>query len=142
MENELLLEKLSHRQIKPTAVRLLVLNAMIGMERASSLSDLETELDTVDKSTIFRTINLFLSHHLIHAIDDGSGSLKYAVCSDRCMCSIDDLHPHFYCEICHRTFCLEKMHIPVVTLPENFSLHSINYVLKGICGACQNKASN
>ena len=142
IEEDFCLHKLVLRDIRPTAIRVLVLRTLLEMKQAMSVSDLEAQLDTVDKSTIFRTINLFLSHHLIHAIDDGSGSLKYAVCSDRCMCSIDDLHPHFYCEICHRTFCLEKMHIPVVTLPENFSLHSINYVLKGICGACQNKINN
>ena len=142
IEEDFCLHKLVLRDIRPTAIRVLVLRTLLEMKQAMSVSDLEAQLDNVDKSTIFRTINLFLSHHLIHAIDDGSGSLKYAVCSDRCMCSIDDLHPHFYCEICHRTFCLEKMHIPVVTLPENFSLHSINYVLKGICGACQNKINN
>ena len=47
-----------------------------------SVTDLEDKLDTVDKSTIFRTLTLFLSHHLIHGVDDGSGSLKYAVCED------------------------------------------------------------
>ena len=93
-------------------------------------------LDTVDKSTISRTIALFLSHHLIHSIDDGSGSLKYAVCDNSCNCVVQDLHSHFYCEKCHRTFCLEGTHIPVIDLPEGFTLHSINYVLKGICQEC------
>ena len=64
-------------------------------ERAVSLLDLETLLDTVDKSTISRTIALFLSHHLIHSIDDGSGSLKYAVCDNSCNCVVQDLHSHF-----------------------------------------------
>ena len=109
---------------------------MMQAERAVSLLDLETLLDTVDKSTISRTIALFLSHHLIHSIDDGSGSLKYAVCDNSCNCVVQDLHSHFYCEKCHRTFCLEGTHIPVIDLPEGFTLHSINYVLKGICQEC------
>ena len=100
------------------------------------LLDLETLLDTVDKSTISRTIALFLSHHLIHSIDDGSGSLKYAVCDNSCNCVVQDLHSHFYCEKCHRTFCLEGTHIPVIDLPKGFTLHSINYVLKGVCSEC------
>lgn len=77
---------------------------MMQHKEAFSLLDLENDLDTVDKSTIYRTITLFLTHHLIHAIDDGSGSLKYAVCSNDCNCEVDDLHTHFYCEKCHRTF--------------------------------------
>ena len=104
--------------------------------RAVSQLDLETLLDTVDKSTISRTITLFLSHHLIHSIDDGSGSWKYAVCDDSCNCVLKDLHSHFYCEKCHRTFCLEKIHIPVIDLPKGFTLHSVNYVVKGVCAGC------
>ena len=71
MEEDIYLDKLVRRDIKPTAIRLLVIKEMMQAERAVSLLDLETLLDTVDKSTISRTIALFLSHHLIHSIDDG-----------------------------------------------------------------------
>ena len=111
MEENVYLDKLERRDIKPTAIRLLILKNMLEVGRAVSLLDLETLLDTVDKSTISRTIALFLSHHLIHSIDDGSGSLKYAVCDNSCNCVVQDLHSHFYCEKCHRTFCLEGTHM-------------------------------
>ena len=74
MEEKVYLDKLAKRDIKPTAIRLLILKSMMEAGRAVSQLDLETLLDTVDKSTISRTITLFLSHHLIHSIDDGSGS--------------------------------------------------------------------
>lgn len=133
------LDKLAQREIRPTAMRILILRAMLGFGRAFSLADLEDVLDTVDKSTIFRTITLFLGHHLIHGIDDGSGSLKYAVCGSDCNCAVGDLHTHFYCEKCRRTFCLKSIHVPVVPLPEGFSVNSINYVLKGLCADCSEK---
>lgn len=60
---DLCLKILEQRGIKPTAIRMLVLKAMIETEQAVSLLDLENKLDTVDKSTIFRTITLFVSHH-------------------------------------------------------------------------------
>ena len=120
MEENIYLDKLARRDIKPTAIRLLILKNMMEVGRAVSLLDLETLLDTVDKSTI----------------DDGSGSLKYAVCDNSCNCVVQDLHSHFYCEKCHRTFCLEGTHIPVIDLPKGFALHSINYVLKGVCPEC------
>ena len=135
MEEKVYLDKLAKRDIKPTAIRLLILKSMMEAGRAVSQLDLETLLDTVDKSTISRTITLFLSHHLIHSIDDGSGSWKYAVCDDSCNCVLKDLHSHFYCEKCHRTFCLEKIHIPVIDLPKGFTLHSVNYVVKGVRSA-------
>ena len=102
MEEDIYLDKLDRRGIKPTAIRLLVIKAMMQAERAVSLLDLETLLDTVDKSTISRTIALFLSHHLIHSIDDGSGSLKYAVCDNSCNCVVQDLPPDLFLGFCQR----------------------------------------
>ena len=114
---------------------------MMAHDDAFSLQSLEDELDTVDKSTIYRTITLFLTHHLIHAIDDGTGMFKYAVCSPDCHCgeddgTIDHMHAHFYCEKCGKTFCLQTTQVPLVSLPGNFQVHSINYVLKGLCPEC------
>ena len=140
MENEKqYLELLAQREIQPTAIRLMVLRTMQKAGRSVSLSDLEDMLDTVDKSTIFRTLTLFLSHHLIHSIDDGTGSFKYAVCSSSCSCEVGDLHTHFHCMECNRTFCFTNIPTPVVKLPEGFTLSSINYVLKGLCPECAAK---
>ncbi len=133
------LDKLVLREIKPTAMRLLILRTMMRGNEAVSMADIERYLPTVDKSTISRTLSLFLFHRLIHCIDDGSGSVKYAVCDDDCDCSVEDEHTHFYCEECHRTFCLNHIHVPVVTLPDGFSLNSVNYVLKGLCPECADK---
>lgn len=130
------LERLEDRGIKPSAVRLLVFKEMLQSLQAFSLSDLEEKLETVDKSTLFRTISLFHKKLLIHSIDDGSGSMKYSVCSTDCNCSIQDLHVHFNCLRCKNTFCLENLSIPKVQLPLGFLLESVNFVLKGLCDAC------
>jgi len=133
------IHKLEHRGIKPTAMRLLILKEMFRGDEMVSLPQLEKLLPTVDKSTISRTLSVFLMHRLIHAVDDGSGSLKYNVCSDDCDCTVKDEHTHFYCERCHRTFCLKRIHVPMAPLPDGFSLSSINYVIKGLCPECSEK---
>lgn len=133
------LDLLALRSIQPTAIRLLVLKAMLEMKQSVSLLDLENMLDTVDKSTIYRTLTLFLSRHLIHSIDDGTGSFKYAVCDASCSCGVNDLHTHFHCMECNRTFCFTNIPTPVVSLPPGFSVSSINYVLKGLCPDCAAK---
>lgn len=138
-DEEYYIHKLERRDIRPTAIRLLILKEMSRGDEAVSMPDLERWLPTVDKSTISRTLSLFLLHRLVHAIDDGSGMLKYAVCDDSCDCSVDDEHAHFYCECCHRTFCLKHISVPVVPLPNGFSLNNINYVLKGVCPDCAAK---
>jgi Fur family ferric uptake transcriptional regulator len=129
-------QKLLDRDIKPTAVRLLIFKAMEEYPQAFSLSDLEAVLETVDKSTISRTITLFHNHLVIHSIDDGSGSMKYSVCNDDCQCELNELHVHFNCTHCHKTYCLESVSIPPVQLPEKFLLENINFVMKGLCDKC------
>lgn len=139
MEESVYLQKLARRSIKPTAIRLWVVRTLIEAKQALSLADLERQLDTVDKSTLFRTLSLFLSHHLIHGVDDGSGSLKYAVCEDCCKCTMEDQHTHFYCENCRKTFCIRSVRVPLVPLPNGFIPLHINYVIKGLCAECAEK---
>ena len=125
IEEDFCLHKLVLRDIRPTAIRVLVLRTL-----------LEAQLDSVDTSTIFRTLTLVLSHHLFHGVDDGSGTLKYAVCDDSCQCAVEDQHMHFCCECCHKTFCVKSIHIPSVQLPPGFIQTGANYVIKGLCAAC------
>ncbi len=129
-------KRLEERGIKPTAVRLLIFRAMVSHPQAFSLSDLEIKLDTVDKSTLFRTISLFHKNLLIHSIDDGSGSVKYSVCSSDCNCTIRELHVHFSCNRCKKTFCLKNISIPDIQLPPGFLPESVNFVIKGLCADC------
>jgi len=131
------LEKLlKERDIQPTAIRLLVLRAMLHAKQSVSLLDLEGQLETIDKSTIFRTLTLFHAHKLIHAINDGTGSCKYALCQPGCQCHADEQHAHFHCVRCNRTFCFTNIPSPLVKLPDGFQLDNINYVLTGICAEC------
>ncbi len=134
-------EKLEARGIKPTAMRILILRTMMQSRQAMSLIDIVDMLVTAEKSTVSRTLSLFLSHHLVHSIDDGSGALKYAVCGDSCSCEVDDLHVHFFCTHCQRTLCLRGLPVPMVHLPDGFSLDSVNYVMKGICSDCTHRNS-
>ena len=102
---------------------------------AFSLADLEGRLPTVDRSTLFRTLTLLTEAHLLHEIDDGSGSQKY------CVCHFDDTrqchgHVHLTCRRCHRTYCLTNVHIPSVPLPAGFLLEEAEYVVKGVCPQC------
>jgi Fur family ferric uptake transcriptional regulator len=135
--NDYCIERLSKQGIKPTSTRILILKDILKRKAVFSLADLETELQTIDKSTIFRTLALFLKQRLIHTIDDGSGSLKYSVCEEDCDCSIERQHVHFYCRECKQTFCLRETQVPTVDLPEGFSSDSINYVVKGLCSSCK-----
>ncbi len=129
-------KKLSLRNIRPTAMRALVLKVLTDENKALSLTDLEKKFETADKATLFRTLKTFEKNKLIHRIDDGSGAVRYAVCHDSCQCSPQDLHVHFLCVKCNNTFCLHEIPIPTINLPVGFSMESVNMVVKGVCPNC------
>lgn len=130
---------LAAKSVKSTPNRLLVLHALLRAGHPVSLTDLETDLETMDRSSIFRVLTLFGSHDIVHSIEDGSGSLKYEVCHGEHSCTVDDMHVHFYCESCQRTTCFEDIHIPQVPLPPGYHPRSVNYMVKGLCPTCSAK---
>tara|TARA_R110001583_G_scaffold10417_12_gene47978 strand:- start:37542 stop:37955 length:414 start_codon:yes stop_codon:yes gene_type:complete len=129
--------KLNLRNIKPTAMRQLVLQVLTEQKTAISLPELEQKFEKVDKATLYRTLKTFQEHQLIHSIEDGSGSLRYALCEDFCTCEPEHLHVHFLCTKCGQTNCMKDMPIPNLDLPEGFSFESANFVVKGTCFNCE-----
>ena len=139
MNKEAAINRLEHKGIKPTANRILILKTLVKEHRPMSLSDIEKELLSMDKSSIFRTLTLFLEHELVHAFEDGRGIINYELCSSEGLCHHNDNHIHFYCESCQHSFCLEDIHIPELELPEGFYPHSASFVIKGECPECRKK---
>ena len=132
-------KKLELRKIRPTAMRELVLTVFMETQSALSLTDLEMKFDYADKSTLFRTLKTFEEKKLIHRIDDGTGSIKYALCKDNCEIDHEDFHVHFLCNTCKQTFCLNDISIPAIKLPHGFKLHEVNTIVKGVCSNCEKK---
>ncbi len=129
-------QRLEEKGVKPTPNRILVLRELGHSDHPLSLADLEGRLETLDRSSIFRVLTLFLKHELVHSIEDGSGSIRYELCTASGKCSISDMHVHFHCESCNRTYCIPMTPVPAVDLPDGFTAHSVNYVVKGECAEC------
>lgn len=123
--------------IKPTSNRILVTRHLAAANGPLSLSELETELDTLDKSSISRVLGLLSAHSAVHEIEDGRGIAKYELCDSTGHCSPSHYHAHFYCEKCHATYCLDDVHAICPSLPDNFSVNSINFMIKGVCANCR-----
>lgn len=127
--------------LRVTAVRLLIWRELRhGFDDTFSLADLQNALPTVDRSTLFRTLVSLTEAHLLHEIDDGSGTQKY------CVCHHDDTrhcmgHVHLTCTHCHHTYCLPNVTIPSVPLPMDFTPQETEYVVKGICRRCKTALS-
>lgn len=137
MSNNDVEDILTRKEVKPTSNRILVMRELIKASHPVSLADLEISLGfSMDKASIFRVIELFSEKDIIHVIEDGSRSLKYELCHSGTHHTIADQHVHFYCERCKETYCFEDVSVPLVNIPEGFSPHAINYMIKGICPKC------
>lgn len=139
MNSQDMISRLESKGIRPTANRILVMKTLMGEQNPQSLSNLERKMVSMDKSSIFRTLTLFLEHDVVHAFEDGRGVLCYELCEEKGACDHHDGHIHFYCESCQRSFCMEDIHIPSFELPEGFYPHSISFVIKGECPECRKK---
>ena len=125
--------------IKLTAIRIMVMEEIIAYNRPFTLADMEERLCTVDKSTLFRTLTLFLEHKLLHDVDNGSGSKVYC----RCECApIHTSHIHFTCTSCRQTYCIKDIDTSVVPHPKGFLVDEMNCVMKGLCPACIRRQHN
>ena len=130
---------LEEHGIKPTANRIVVLKELVKALHPITLSELEYKILSIDKSNIFRALNLFKEHHLVHVIEGGSEGVRYELCHSHDHDHDDDQHPHFYCEECQQTYCLDHLEMPSFDLPEGFEMHTVNCMVKGICPHCRKK---
>jgi Fur family ferric uptake transcriptional regulator len=130
-------QRLTDNKIKPTAMRLVVLDFLLSQSSAQSLTDMELKMDRTDRVTLYRTIRTFEENGLVHRIEDGSGITKFALCALGCdVEGHHDLHLHFYCIECKETHCLPKTIIPEVKLPVGYKPTETQLIVKGICRNC------
>lgn len=127
---------LKSRKINPTAMRLLVLKELQKSDFALSLGELESHFEQADKTTLYRTLKTFQKQKLIHSIEDGTGSLKYALCDEDCECAPEQSHIHFHCTKCGATYCLKDYQLPSLSLPKKFKAEETSFVVKGWCDKC------
>ncbi len=139
MNHDTYAELLSSHGVRPTSNRIVVARTLATASRPMSLSELESEIKTIDKSGISRALTLFREHRLVHVIEDGSDSVRYELCRSSHDSDKFDMHVHFFCEQCHRTFCLENIPTPLIDLPEGYTMNSVNYMVKGICPGCKKR---
>lgn len=131
-------EVLKRHNVKPTAMRILVLEYLIDKQVAVSLTDLYEAFEKSDRTTLYRTLKVFEENGMVHRIDDGTRIPKYALCEEGCKCEIErDLHLHFHCRICGETKCLTSYKIPEIELPPNHEAEEANLVVKGVCSQCR-----
>jgi len=128
---------LESKDIRVTAMRLLIYKFLAQKQVAVALSDIENAFEKADRTTLYRTLKTFEEKTIVHQNDDGTGVTKYALCEQGCNCEIEnDLHLDFHCSNCNETSCLTDHKIPQIKVPKGFVSENVNLVVKGICDKC------
>lgn len=113
-----------------------MLELLVDKSEAMGISELNSMLgENYDRATIYRTVQSFLDHGIIHKVLDTSEGQKYALCSDCNHETHSDEHVHFLCLKCGKSICLEE-EIPPVKIPKGYLLQTKNMLLEGICPQC------
>ena len=140
MDDTALTELMSRHDIRPTANRILILRMLQRESRPLSLGELEDRLPLIDKGNISSALTTFRSRHLVHVLESGDEVMRYELCLSHSEDADDDMHVHFYCEQCHRTFCLSDLAIPTVEIPAGYQARTATYLVKGLCPECRKSA--
>lgn len=130
-------QQLRNKNIRPTAMRILIFKYMEERNTAVSLANIEKAFEKAERTTLYRSIRTFEENGLVHQIDNGTNISKYALCEEGCNCELNqDLHLHFHCQNCDETVCLTEQKLPHINLPEGYTAQDANLVIKGICEKC------
>jgi len=143
--NRKIIKTLENHNIKPTPMRMLVLEQLMANNRSLTLSDIEEKLYPADRVTIYRTLKTFQTKGLVHIIEVANKGVHYAVCKDGCFeNNHTHNHAHFECLKCGKVICSYEYSIDI-KIPENNNQHVVENVevkLTGICSDCLKKTDD
>jgi Fur family ferric uptake transcriptional regulator len=137
MENEIQ-EILATNRLSNTEGRRKILELFLSHNGAMAHNDIEKGLgEKIDRVTVYRTLQKFLSKGIIHTIPTSDGSIQYALCKNDCSEGHHhDNHVHFVCRKCGNTACLDEVSTPSLQLPSGFKSGQVEVIVSGICKNC------
>lgn len=126
---------LESKQVKPTAMRLLIMDEFLKSSDAKSLQAIEEALPKADKVTIYRTVKTFIDNDIVHSVILPHGQTKYALCQHQG--HQHHVHPHFTCQKCGETKCLPKTKVHLEDLPKDYKISDTVFTMLGFCPDCK-----
>lgn len=96
---------------------------------------LESQMNQVDRVTLYRTIKVLLEKKVIHQITIDSQIVKYKLAGEHRRSD----HPHFHCCCCDRLLCMPQIKIEQDMLPGGFIMQTSNLIIEGVCPDCNKK---
>tara|TARA_R110000868_G_scaffold25438_8_gene99439 strand:+ start:334 stop:765 length:432 start_codon:yes stop_codon:yes gene_type:complete len=136
MREEDLKQRLRARDLRITPNRLQLLRAIDQFVGAIPHTKLQADLASMDRVTLYRTINSLLEGGLIHRASANEQESYYALCEDSCQAhGHDHQHIHFKCETCKKIYCL-PLQQDLQLNTGAFKVKAFEIIASGKCEVC------
>lgn len=126
-------DTLTNNKIRPSFQRIKVLEYLINNQHHPNVDqiykDLQSEVPTLSKATIYNTLNLFVKAGLVKVLSIEDKETRYDI--------VTETHGHFKCEECGTIFNF-KVDSGLLATDElaGFKVVDKNVYFKGICSKC------
>ena len=130
---------LSKNGISRTQFRTELLNLFYSSNISLSVEDILRNFDnSVNKVTVYRSLESFKQKGLIHQVPDSNNLKRYSLCrEDECRDGLHNHnHGHFICHSCNQTFCLEEIISPDIRCLKGFYVQELKLTAEGYCNNC------
>jgi len=128
---------ISHN-LKRTNCREGIIEVIMLSDKALSDSEIRDRLvGNYDRTTFYRSFKTLVESSIVHKIVVDNNIVKYALDNE---VTQKDEHAHFYCNECNSVVCLDSVPVEKPKLPAGFSSSEVEFVIKGTCNLCKEKA--
>ena len=136
METKKFKEILKKRNLKATQNRLGLLEAISAFKTAMPYSELQKTLSSMDRVTLYRTIDKLKEQGVIHKAFQENNETFYAICGEKCSSDTHHHdHIHFKCIKCKAVTCENMDKALKISLPD-YEIHKVAINVSGVCGVC------
>ncbi len=121
--------------IKPSYIRLKILEYLITKENHPTVDEIYKELKnifpTLSKTTIYLNLNLFAKNDIIKVLNVDNNEQRFDF--------IKQEHINFFCEKCKKIYDIPLEEIKIKYENTEHQINDTILYLKGICKECKNK---
>jgi len=124
--------------VKPTYHRIKILEYLVKHENHPTVDiiyeDIISDIPTISKTTVYNTLNLFVEHNLIKALNVTGTETRYD--------ADNDIHHHFLCKKCggiYNVNAICNFDCEDQSIIDGNEIHEIQSYFKGICKHCLEK---
>lgn len=122
--------------IKKTPGRIALINIFLQERNPMTQQEIMRKLSKVKLNyvSIYRSLETFVQGGIIHKVESGDRIWRFALGSEK---KQGHDHPHFTCNQCGITECLDGTKIPnTITLRKGYIIERKELYLKGLCPKC------